>query len=212
MLKISLFAAVIGHILCGICDCLLSYGPKGRLDLKCIKTPELMKREFSRMPPSNPMCSVILGTFSIMLFAFGYLAVSNWMYGHSKFCGTIMLISSVVFIVPIVVHHVICGFVEWFYIKMERTVEARDAVLTFQKQTVSAMIAGYFGLFAFAMTLLVGIATRRRGCLRRRRSVRERIHRQDRRQDFCCRRRKAHRDDYRFRHVRRKQGRYRRCR
>lgn len=159
MLKISLFAAVIGHILCGICDCLLSYGPKGRLDLKCIKTPEMMKREFSRMPPSNPMCSVILGTFSIMLFAFGYLAVSNWMYGHSKFCGTIMLISSVVFIVPIVVHHVICGFVEWFYIKMERTVEARDAVLTFQKQTVSAMIAGYFGLFAFAMTLLVAIAT-----------------------------------------------------
>ena len=43
-------------------------------------------------------------------------------------------------------------------------------------------------------------------------SVRERIHRQDRRKDFCCRRRKAHRDDYRCRHVRRKQGRYRRCR
>ena len=53
---------------------------------------------------------------------------------------------------------------------------------------------------------------RRRGCLRRRRSVRERIHRQDRRKDFRRRWSKAHRDDYRCRHVRRKQGRYRRCR
>ena len=34
MLKIVLFIAFIGHILCGICDCLLSYSPSGRLDLK----------------------------------------------------------------------------------------------------------------------------------------------------------------------------------
>ncbi|MBO4450284.1 MAG: hypothetical protein J5777_06835 [Clostridiales bacterium] len=160
MLKLFIITAIIGHVLCAVCDCKLCYGPKGRLDLKCVKTPEMMKREFSGMPLANPLFSIVMGTFSIMMFAFGYLGVSNWMYGHSKLCGTIMLISSVVFIVPIVVHHVICGFVEWFYIKMERTVMARDAVLTFQKQTSATMIIGYFGLFAFAMTLLMGIATK----------------------------------------------------
>ncbi len=37
MIKAALIMTVIGHILCGICDCLLSYSKKGRLDLKDIK-------------------------------------------------------------------------------------------------------------------------------------------------------------------------------
>jgi hypothetical protein len=30
MLKIVLLLAAIGHILCGVCDCLLGYSPSGR--------------------------------------------------------------------------------------------------------------------------------------------------------------------------------------
>ena len=56
--------AVIGHILCGICDCLLSYSKKGRLDLKDIKDQDKMAAMFADMPLSNPLISIVLGTFA----------------------------------------------------------------------------------------------------------------------------------------------------
>ena len=158
MLKLTLIFAVIGHILCGICDCLLSYTPKGRMDLTCIKDPERMRKEFEPLPLSYPLTSVVLGTFAILLFSFGYIGLSRWMYGQSQVSGIIMLIAALVFIVPIVAHHIICGFVEWFYVKMGRTEEAGNAALTFQKQTISTMVIGYLGLLVFAVTLLVSIA------------------------------------------------------
>ena len=117
-----------------------------------------MRKEFEHMPLSYPLTSVVLGTFAILAFSFGYLGLSRWMYGQAPMNGIIMLIASMVFIVPIVSHHIICGFVEWFYVKMERTDEAGKAVLTFQKQTISTMVVGYLGLLAFAVTLLVTIA------------------------------------------------------
>ena len=44
MLKIVFCSAFIGHVLCGVCDCLLSYSPSGRLDPKAaLKDPEKMK-------------------------------------------------------------------------------------------------------------------------------------------------------------------------
>lgn len=158
MLRLTLILALVGHILCGICDCLLSYTPKGRIDLSCIKDPAKMRKEFEHLPLSYPLTSVVLGTFAILMFSFGYLGLSRWMYGQSELSGIIMLISSMVFIVPIVTHHVICGFVEWFYVEMGRTDEAGRAVLAFQKQTISTMVVGYLGLLAFAVTLLVTIA------------------------------------------------------
>ena len=158
MLRLTLILALVGHILCGICDCLLSYTPNGRIDLTCIKDSEKMRKEFEHMPLSYPLTSVVLGTFAILAFSFGYLGLSRWMYGQAPTSGIIMLIASMVFIVPIVSHHIICGFVEWFYVKMERTDEAGKAVLTFQKQTISTMVVGYLGLLAFAVTLLVTIA------------------------------------------------------
>ena len=137
MLRLTLILALVGHILCGICDCLLSYTPNGRIDLTCIKDSEKMRKEFEHMPQSYPLTSVVLGTFAILAFSFGYLGLSRWMYGQAPTSGIIMLIASMVFIVPIVSHHIICGFVEWFYVKMGRTDEAGKAVLTFQKQTIS---------------------------------------------------------------------------
>ena len=159
MLKLTLILAVIGHILCGICDCLLSYTPKGRMDLTCIKDPQKMHKEFEHLPLSYPLTSVVLGTFAILMFAFGYLGLSRWMYGQNSTSGIIMLIATMVFIVPIVTHHVICGFVEWFYVKMGRTEEAGNAALLFQKQTISTMVVGYLGLLVFVVTLLVSVAS-----------------------------------------------------
>ena len=159
MLRIVLLLAVIGHILCGICDCLLSYTPKGRIDLTCIKDPAKMRKEFEHMPLSYPLTSVILGTFAILMFGFGYIALSRWVYDYSPAAGTVMFIAAIAFLVVIVVHHVICGFVEWFYVKMGRTDEAGEAVLTFQKQTISTMIVGYLALLVFLVTLFVVVVT-----------------------------------------------------
>ena len=33
MIKIAMLAAMVGHILCGVSDCLLSYSKSGRLNL-----------------------------------------------------------------------------------------------------------------------------------------------------------------------------------
>ena len=159
MIRILLCAAFVAHIACGYCDCLLSYGKKGRLDLKTIKDPERMREAFADVPLWQPMVSILLGTFSITVFTFGYLALSSWMYGYNRTLSYIMLAAAIVFAVPIAVHHVICGLVEWFYIRLGRTDEARETVLGFQKKTIITMVAGYLGLLVFLICLFVAVAT-----------------------------------------------------
>ena len=157
MIKCALVMAVIGHILCGICDCLLGYSGKKRLNFKCINDQEKMAEMFEDMPLSNPMISTVLGTFAIALFGFGYFALSEWMKGCSTTAANIMFIASVLFTVSIVVHHVICGVVEWIYIRLDRKDEVRKAVLQFQKETISTMLVGYASLVVFVVTLFVMI-------------------------------------------------------
>ena len=159
MIRILLCAAFLAHIACGYCDCLLSYGKKGRLDLKAIKDPERMRETFADVPLWQPMVSILLGTFSITVLTFGYLALSSWMYGYDKTLSYIMLASTIVFAVPITVHHVICGLVEWFYIRLGRTDEAREIVLGFQKKTIITMVIGYLGLLVFLICLLTAVVT-----------------------------------------------------
>ena len=160
MLKGLLILACIAHILCGFSDCLLSYGKNGRLNLKEIKDPEKMSKMFAAMPLWQPMMSIILGTFSITAFTFGYLALSSWMHGYNSVTAYIMLVSTVLFAVPIVTHHIICGLVEWFYIKLGRTDEARETVLDFQKKTIVTMIVGYIGELVFLISLFVMVVSK----------------------------------------------------
>lgn len=159
MIKTAMLLALIGHILCGVSDCLLSYSKTGRLDLKQIKDPEKMSEMFKDMPPQFPLASILLGTFAITLFGFGYFALCGWMWEFSKTAALIMFISAVIFLIPIVTHHVFCGVVEWFYIRFGRTDTVREAVLGFQMKTIATMFAGYLGLAAFMVTLFVMIVT-----------------------------------------------------
>ena len=160
MLKVLLILACVAHILCGYSDCLLSYGKNGRLNLKEIKDPEKMSKMFEDMPLWQPMASIILGTFSITVFTFGYLALSSWMYECNNVAAYIMLVSTILFAVPIVTHHIICGLVEWFYIKLGRTDEARKLVLDFQKKTISTMIVGYLGEMVFLICFFIMVVTK----------------------------------------------------
>ena len=160
MLKVLLILACIAHILCGYSDCLLSYGKNGRLNLKEIKNPEKMSKMFEAMPLWQPMVSIILGTFSITAFTFGYLALASWMYKFNSLTAYIMLVSTVLFVVPIVTHHIICGLVEWFYIKLGRTDEARELVLDFQKKTIVTMIVGYLVEIIFLISFFAMVVSK----------------------------------------------------
>ena len=160
MLKTAVFLAFVGHILCGICDCLLSYSPSSRLDLKgALSEPDKMRTVFADMPLRWPLTSIILGVYAITVFGFGYLGLSKWMEEFSKAASVIMYISAVVFLISIVVHHVVCGFVEWLYIRLDRTDEVRAAVLEFQVKTIATMITGYLGLVIFLITLFVMVVS-----------------------------------------------------
>jgi hypothetical protein len=162
MLKIVLLLAAIGHILCGACDCLLGYSPSGRLDLKGgLKDADRMREVFQDMPSKWPFISIILGVYAITMFGFGYLELSRWMEQYSVAASTVMYISAVVFLIFIVAHHVICGVVEWFYIRLGRTDEARNVVLEFQMKTIATMVIGYLGLAAFVITLFIMVVSGR---------------------------------------------------
>lgn len=156
MMKMVLLLACAGHVLCGICDCLLGYSPRGRLDLKsAIKDPEKMRTTFEDMPLNWPLISILLGVYAITAFGFGYLGLSRWMEDYSKIASVIMYISAVFFLISIVVHHIICGLVEWLYVRMGRTDEARTVALEFQMKTIATMFVGYLGLVIYVITLFV---------------------------------------------------------
>ena len=159
MIRTALLAALIGHILCGVSDCLLSYSKKGRLNLKQITDPDKMSEMFKDMPLSFPLASMLLGAAAITMFGFGYFALSDWMSAFSKTASVIMFISSVIFLIPIVTHHVFCGVVEWIYIRLGRTNTVREAVLEMQIKTIATMFVGYLGLLVFMITLFVMIVT-----------------------------------------------------
>ena len=159
-MKTALLIAFIGHVLCGICDCLLSYSPNGRLDLKgALKSPEKMREVFKDYPIRWSLLSIMLGVYAITAFGFGYLALSRWMEQYSDTASAVMYISAVVFLISIVVHHIICGLVEWLYVRLGRTDEARDAALEFQKKTIATMVVGYLGLATFVFTLFIMVIT-----------------------------------------------------
>ena len=157
MIKMAMLAALIGHILCGVSDCLLSYSKSGRLNLKEITDPDKMSEMFEDMPLSFPLASMLLGTAAITMFGFGYFTLSNWMSAFSKTASNIMFISSVIFLIPIVTHHVFCGVVEWIYIRLGRTKAVREAVLEMQIKTIATMVVGYLGMLTFMLTLFIMI-------------------------------------------------------
>lgn len=161
MIKAILLISAIAHGVCGVTDCLLSYGKKGRLDLKAIKDPVKMREMFADVPLDQPLLSIIVGTFSITLFTFGYLALCSWMQGYDTVLSAVMFVSAIFFSVPIVTHHIICGSVEWFYIRLGRTDEVRESVLEFQKKTIITMFTGYLGLLVFTVCLFAAVVTGR---------------------------------------------------
>ena len=70
-----------------------------------------------------------------------------------------MLAGCVLFFLPGVAHHVFCGALEWFYLRLDRTEEAREVVVVFFKGTSAAIFLGYLSLLVFVLSLLVAVAS-----------------------------------------------------
>ena len=159
MIKLVFVLAIIGHILCGVSDCLLGYTAKGRLDIKDAKDPVKMADLFKGTPTKNSLIAIVMGAFAIALFGFGYFGISFWMKSYSAAAANVMFISTVLFLVLIVVHHVICGFVEWLFIRLDLKADVLEALLEFQKKTIITMFGGYAALMVFLIVLFVMIVT-----------------------------------------------------
>ena len=159
MIKTMMLIAVFGHLLCGICDCLLIYTPSGKFGFQLMKNDDKMRETFRTMPLRNPMISMLMGVLALLMSCGGYFALYLWMRQFSATAAVIMLIAAAVFYIPGTAHHVICGVAEWFYIRMGMTKDAREAVMEFFKKTSVTMIACYLGMIVFSVTLVVMVVT-----------------------------------------------------
>ena len=157
-MKAVLIIAALGHVICGITDCMLAYTKDGRFDFSDIKDNSKMQKTFSSMSLKQVEIAMLLGVFALFMASFGYIRISRWIEESASVIGRIMLIASMFFMVLISAHHVLCGAVEWFYVKQGRTDEALKAVTDFFKSTIIAAIA-YVGLLVFAVLLFIFVVT-----------------------------------------------------
>jgi ABC-type Fe3+ transport system permease subunit len=157
-MNIVLIIAGIGHLICGITDCMLAYTKDGRFEFSDIKDNAKMQKTFSSMTLKQVILAIFIGVFALFMASFGYIEISGWISETSPVICRIMLIASMFFIVLISAHHVLCGAVEWFYVRQGRTEEALNAVTDFFKSTIIAAIA-YVGLLVFAVALFILVVT-----------------------------------------------------
>ncbi|MCM1127247.1 MAG: hypothetical protein NC429_12345 [Lachnospiraceae bacterium] len=155
--KALLFTAFIGHMICWVCDLLLIYAPGGKFRFEYMKDNEKMSKVFDGMPLKKPLASSLLGVPAMIMFFGGYLGLYEWMKQFSMTYAVIIIASELVCAISGVAHHVFCGMVEWFYIRLGRTEEARNVVVEFFKETSVTMYICYLGQMIFAVTLFTAV-------------------------------------------------------
>lgn len=158
-IKLLLLTAFLGHILCWVCDLLLIYAPGGKFGFACLQDNEKMSKVFEGMPLKNPMFSMLAGVFALAMCFCGYLGLYEWMKQFSMTYAVIIIASAIVYIMQGVAHHVFCGILEWFYIRLGRTEEVRKAVVEFFGKTSITMYVCYAGTAVFAIAFLIAVAT-----------------------------------------------------
>ena len=157
--KIFMIMALIGHILCGISDCLLIYAPNGKVDLINFKDYKKSREAFRGMPLKNLSIAMFLGVVAMTFEIFGYLAVCDWIRQYSETYYLIMYIATIVMFINLALHHLFCCLVEWFFVKLDLTEEALKAVWDFFKTTCYTMYLGYLGMVVFAVAFLIAVIT-----------------------------------------------------
>ncbi len=158
MLKIIMIIAALGHIICGITDCMMAYSKTGRFEFSDVKDNDKMRKIFSTMSLKQLEAAMLVGVFALFMSSFGYITISQYILKSNTVIGNIMLVAAMFFIVPISAHHVLCGSVEWFYVKLGMKEESLKAVMDFFKSTSVAAIA-YVGLMVFVILFFIMVVT-----------------------------------------------------
>ena len=160
LVKILFLIAVVGHLICGCCDCLITYVPGGKkFNFMKMSDNKAMSDTFAKMPLRNINISMLAGCLAIFMIACGYYGMYLWMSEFAKVYSVIILVSIGLFLSFGVAHHVFCGVAEWFYVRMGMTEEARQAVVKFFKDTSITMIGCYIGLLTLGVILFVAVVT-----------------------------------------------------
>jgi len=159
-IKILFLIAIAGHLICGCCDCLITYVPGGKkFDFKMMSDNKSMSETFAKMPLKNINISMLAGCLAIFMIACGYYGIYLWMSEFSKTFSVIILVAIGLFLSFGVAHHVFCGVAEWFYVRMGMTEDARQAVVKFFKDTSVTMAGCYLGLITLGVVLFISVVT-----------------------------------------------------
>ena len=73
----------------------------------------------------------------------------------------IMYVATLVMFINLALHHLFCCLVEWFFVKLDLTETALNAVWDFFKTTCYTMYLGYLGMLVFAAAFLIAVVTGR---------------------------------------------------
>lgn len=90
-MKIALIIACIGHIICGITDCMLAYMKNGRFEFSDVKDDKKMQKVFEGASLKQIELAMLVGVFALFLAAFGYIGVSRMTWEKSPAAGIVML-------------------------------------------------------------------------------------------------------------------------
>jgi len=159
LIKILFLIAFIGHLFCWRCDWIITYTPKGRFQIKDIEDNQRMAELFDAMSLKNPLISMLLGVVALTMIFFGYFGLYEWMKQFSAFYAGIIIASAIIYLISGTAHHVFCGAVEWFYIRLGRTEEARQIILEFFKKTSVTMYIYLIGMLIFSVAFLIAVVT-----------------------------------------------------
>lgn len=139
-MNVFFLLAVIGHILCGVSDCLLTYAPNGKVSLTDFKDYNKSSVSFKSMPLRNLNIAMLLGFIAMVLEIFGYLEICNWIHNYSTTLYWIMYSSTLIMFVSLTLHHLFCCLCEWFFVRLNLTKEALNSVWDFFKTTVYTIL------------------------------------------------------------------------
>ncbi|MCM1334784.1 MAG: hypothetical protein NC084_06595 [Bacteroides sp.] len=111
------------------------------------------------MPLKNPLISMLLGVLAMTMELCGYIGLYEWIKPFSPVYAAIVIASALLLFMPGVAHHVFCGVMEWFYIRLGRTETARRIVTEFFKKTSVTMYACFLGQAIFAVAFFIAVVT-----------------------------------------------------
>lgn len=157
--KLLLFTAFIGDLICWRCDWIITYTPSGRFKIDDLQDNNRLSETFRTAPLKRPLGSMLFGVLALAMIFCGYLGLYEWMKQYSMMYAAIIMAAAIVFIVPGTAHHIFCGVVEWLYIRLGRTEEARKVILELFKKTSVTMAACYVGLLVFSVSFFIAVVS-----------------------------------------------------